>query len=315
VEAQDPNYSQFFSSPLTINPALTGDGENKWRIMSTLRNQTIGLGANYNTKTISADGKVYNNPESLTYVGIGGLFMTEDAMDGIYKSNYFNINSSVHITLDKNDYIHGLTFGLGWIYNKTSIDYSQLTTGQQLYSMGFNRTLPTGEPALLNIPGYSSLCAGIVYNFTTDDLVADFGISGYRFFNSKLSAFNDASQFTSPRYSAHFSIGKLMTDRLNLSMSGYYQTQNHVQGFTFGGHFGIIHSADEQNPRILNIGSYYRIGDALIPYLGYVFNDVEIGLSYDVKISQNKTGSVTPNSFEISFIYKNSKTSKNPLFW
>ena len=313
--AQDPNYSQFFTSPLTISPALAGNGDEKLRIMSTLRSQSIGIGANYNTRTIAVDGKIYNNPETLTYIGLGGLLMMEDAANGAYKSNYMSINGSCHIALDQSDWIHGLTVGLGLIYNKTSINAGDLSTGQQLYSMGFNRTLPTADPTLKNVPGALSICAGLAYTFTTDEMVVDLGVAGYRFYKTKQSVFDDASQFTSPRYDTHFSMNKLLKERLNVTVNGLYQIQNNVQGFTMGGHFGLSHSDDKESPRILNIGAYYRVGDALIPYVGYIFNDFQFGITYDVQVSQQKTGSVTPKSLEISFIYRHSRTSRNPLLW
>ena len=315
TSAQDPNFSQFFTCPLNINPAIAGDGDNRWRVMSTFRSQSLSTGANYRTKAISADGRIYNNTETLTYVGLGAMLMTEDAMDGVFKSNYFSLNTSCHIALNDNDWVHGLTLGLGWIYNKINIDYAELTTGQQLSSMGFNRQLPTGEPSLNNIPGISSVSAGLIYTFSSDNLVADFGVAGFRFFKTKQSVFDNTAQFSTPRYDAHFSIGKILNDRLNINMNGYYQTQNGVQGFSFGGHLGFSHSTDENAPRVFNLGAYYRVGDALIPYVGYVFNDFQVGLTYDVQVSPVKSGAVSPNSFEISLIYRNYKSSRNPLLW
>ncbi|MEL4383173.1 hypothetical protein, partial [Shewanella algae] len=38
IIAQDPNFSQFFHSPLSISPTLAGNGDNKWRAMATFRN-------------------------------------------------------------------------------------------------------------------------------------------------------------------------------------------------------------------------------------------------------------------------------------
>ena len=35
--AQDPNFSQFFSSPLNINPALTGNINADWRAIANFR--------------------------------------------------------------------------------------------------------------------------------------------------------------------------------------------------------------------------------------------------------------------------------------
>ncbi|MES1226414.1 MAG: type IX secretion system membrane protein PorP/SprF, partial [Bacteroidota bacterium] len=37
--AQDPNFSQFFASPLTLNPALTGKFDGVYRVAGNYRNQ------------------------------------------------------------------------------------------------------------------------------------------------------------------------------------------------------------------------------------------------------------------------------------
>ncbi len=39
LKAQDPNFSQFFASPLTLNPALTGKFDGQLRIAGNYRNQ------------------------------------------------------------------------------------------------------------------------------------------------------------------------------------------------------------------------------------------------------------------------------------
>ncbi len=314
VAGQDPNFSQFFSSPLSINPSLAGNGDNKWRAMSTFRNQSLGFGTNYNTKSVSVDGKIYQVGASPNYVGLGVMFMQDDALEGVYKNTNISLNAAVHITLDK-DEVHGLSGGLGFIYNKTNINFNDLTTGQQLSSSGFNRALPSGEPGLTNIPGFSSICSGLTYTFTTDEMVADFGIAGYRFFKSKQSVYADGEQFNNPRYDAHFSIGKLLSDRLDINLNGLYQMQSGISGFIGGGYFGLLHSDNPESPRKLNLGAYYRVGDAIIPYAGYVFKDFQIGLTYDVRMNSSKDGAVTANIFELSLVYRNYKTSRNPLLW
>ena len=39
TQAQDPHFSQFFSSPLTINPAFTGKFNGSFRVTGNYRNQ------------------------------------------------------------------------------------------------------------------------------------------------------------------------------------------------------------------------------------------------------------------------------------
>ena len=58
ARGQDPNFAQFFSSPLNINPALTGNINGDWRVISNFRDQWIGPASPYMTGSISYDRKV-----------------------------------------------------------------------------------------------------------------------------------------------------------------------------------------------------------------------------------------------------------------
>ena len=59
ASAQDPSFSQFYSSPLNISPALAGSGSADWRIISNFRNQSIGNQfISLNTTSLYFDGKI-----------------------------------------------------------------------------------------------------------------------------------------------------------------------------------------------------------------------------------------------------------------
>jgi hypothetical protein len=53
--AQDPNFSQFFASPLTLNPALTGKFDGVYRFAANYRNQWPTISNAYTTMTASID--------------------------------------------------------------------------------------------------------------------------------------------------------------------------------------------------------------------------------------------------------------------
>src|SRR5690242_13831152 len=84
AKAQDPNFSQFFSSPVNINPALTANINADWRLISNIREQWIGPASPYITGTLSFDTKLIQNkmenvPED-NYMGIGGMLMYDHSM-------------------------------------------------------------------------------------------------------------------------------------------------------------------------------------------------------------------------------------------
>ena len=100
MNAQDPSFSQFFSSPLNVNPALTARINSDWRVISNFRDQWIGPASPYATGTISYDTKVLQNKipnvhEEKNTLGLGGMLMYDYAMDGIMKSVYASANRSI----------------------------------------------------------------------------------------------------------------------------------------------------------------------------------------------------------------------------
>src|SRR6266487_3236272 len=102
---QDPSFSQFFSSPLNINPALTANINADWRLISNFRDQWIGPASPYVTGTISYDAKIMQHKianvseEDDNVMGLGGMLMYDKAMGGVVKSTYASFNFSYTIKL------------------------------------------------------------------------------------------------------------------------------------------------------------------------------------------------------------------------
>src|SRR5262245_12551443 len=98
-QAQDPSFSQFFSSPLNINPALTANINADWRAIANFRDQWIGPASPYITGTVSYDSKVFQRkipnvePDGNTF-GLGGMLMFDKAMSGVVKSSYVSFDMS-----------------------------------------------------------------------------------------------------------------------------------------------------------------------------------------------------------------------------
>ena len=119
---QDPSFSQFFSSPLNVNPALTGNVNGDWRLISNMRDQWISPASPYATGTVSFDTKIFQskipNVAERNVFGIGGMLMYDYAMGGIVKSTYASLNLSYNILLAEDFYgnKHRIALGFGGSY-------------------------------------------------------------------------------------------------------------------------------------------------------------------------------------------------------
>jgi type IX secretion system PorP/SprF family membrane protein len=314
LSAQDPIFSQFYASPLTVNPALAGNGDANWRIVGLHRSQWINSGVDpLTTSSISFDGKLFrqqNNEKN--YIGGGLLFLQDKGLGGAYKSNSLTGILSSHVSLDGED-MHGLSVGLGGTYSNTFIDFSQLSFAQQLSSSGFNRTLPTNEPYLSDIKPYFSLSGGITYSYSSETSGFDIGVSGYRFMKTNRSALNDPNQLDPARFNFHANYQTYISDRVVFNTNAMYVVENNITSYTIGMNFGTILQPSEEQSAILNLGLWYRKKEAVIPYIGFALGSMSGGLTYDIPVGNSSSSLGSLKTFEFSLIFRSPQKKANPI--
>ena len=226
TRAQDPSFSQFFASPLNVNPALTANIDGKWRFISNLRNQWVGPASPYATGTVSFDTRLLEKkiPEGSTFGG-GAMMMYDKALQGALKSSYFSLDVSYNITLAEENATQRLGIGIGGIYGNKRVDFSKLNFGEQFTGYGFDTNLPTAEAALSNMKPYLSTSVGILYSITTDNSNLEFGAAGFHMNRPKQSVLNDPNQYLAARYVGHANFDTYLNEQLVLNANAIYQRQ------------------------------------------------------------------------------------------
>ena len=74
-QAQDIHFSQYFASPLTLNPSLTGSFEGQMRAIANYKSQWNSISPNmYRTMAASVDGSLMNEK-----LGCGLIFFNDKA--------------------------------------------------------------------------------------------------------------------------------------------------------------------------------------------------------------------------------------------
>jgi len=313
AHAQDPNFSQFFSSPLNVNPALTARINSDWRVISNFRDQWIGPASPYATGTISYDTKVLQNKvpnvhEEKNILGIGGMLMYDYAMDGIMKSTYASANLSYNVVLSDAAVVQRLGAGFGATYGRRTVDFSRLTWEEQWigYS-GFDKNLPSGEAALVNMKPFFSVSTGLVYSITSEKSNLDVGAAVFHVNTPKQTFLQDPNQRLAMRKVAHANFETFLNSSLVLNANAIYQFQDQAKYYSFGGGLGYYLPQDPDV--ILNAGLWYWSKNAVIPYVGFAYKDFQFGISYDVTISKLDQASIKPKTFELSLIYRGTKDS------
>jgi len=317
MHAQDPSFSQFFSSPLNVNPALTAKINADWRIISNFRDQWIGPASPYATGTISYDRKILQNKipnvhEEKNTLGVGGMLMYDYAMDGIVKSQYASANISYDIVLAKQNAVHRLGVGFGATYGRRTVDFTRLTWEEQWVGYaGFNTNLPSGESALSNMKPWFSASAGLVYSITSEKTNFDIGAAGFHLNTPRQTFLQDKNQRLAMRKVAHANFETFLKDELVLNVNTIYQYQDEAKYYSFGAGLGYYVAG---HPDILvNSGIWYWSNNAIIPYVGFAYKDFQVGLSYDVTVSKLRDATIKPKTFELSIILRGIKEPINVI--
>lgn len=302
IHAQDPNFSQYFSSPLTLNPANTGNFEGPIRLASNFRNQWQGVGAVFNTGTVSAEFALKNDGVLIgDRLSIGILGLYDRALDGGFSSNFFGPSLGYHLWLDA-DRLHKLSIGFQAILANKRIDPTRLTFASQFSSGGFDQSLPSDEFLMNQNINYLDWNTGLFYNLSTEGGSYYAGLSSYHITRPKESYFGDATTRLPFRLTINAGAVRYLGDRGILNGSIMHQRQGNTNQTIFGlayGHF-LTEGLTELT---LYAGGWHRLNESIIPYLGLTYNRFHFGLSYDILLRQISQSSISNRSIELSVIY------------
>ena len=310
--AQDPHFSQFFASPLTLNPAFTGKFDGQWRLAVNHRDQWPSIPKAYVTTSGSFDfGIMKDKLPAGDVFGIGVSGLSDASANDQLKLNYGSLSLSYHKALDEDGYN---TIGAGFqgTYSSLTLDEGKLTFEDMLRQNGFTgaRTdfLTNG-----NNHNYFDVNAGILFSGSSNGINNYYaGVSVYHVNRPKVG-FKEQNYLLANRITLHGGGSFPVADALTLNASFIYQSQSKANETTLGGALAYNLNKDDANPSSIFIGSWLRLNDALIPYVGLEVGGLRIGASYDVNISSLKTATASRGGSEFSLIYIKRKSESKGI--
>jgi type IX secretion system PorP/SprF family membrane protein len=297
--AQDPRFSQYFASPMTLNPALTGNIDGSFRIAANYRQQWWSTGDPFNTASLSFEQRLLEDRLGENdRLGIGGLLMMDNSMAGGLRSTYGGVSVSYLKGLGER---HRLGVGFQTVYGNRVVDYNKLSFYNQFDVNGFNTSLPSGEMALSAMQPTIDFNAGVLYHYEDDLSRLYAGFSMYHITRPKQTVMDDPLTRIPYRYTAHMGGMFLSGENMRFTFHGLWQQQAKASEFTAGGAVG--YDLGEKNTFYL--GAWYRVKDSFYPYVSYVRNGMQFGLTFDLLTSSLKQASPRNGSVELSFVFNN----------
>jgi type IX secretion system PorP/SprF family membrane protein len=309
--AQDPGFSQFFSSPLTLNPALTGKFDGTFRLALNYRDQWPSVSKAFVTSTVSADLNVLQGQLSeLDSWGMGFMGMADKTANGILTSNYLSFSTAYHKGLDE-DGLNQIGVGFQGSYATKRLDGTKLNFEDELDQFG-GWTNPTNEPLndrMISV-NYFDFNAGIFYNGSTNGYNNFYLGTSFYHINRPRESFTGVYYTLTPRFTVHGGGYLPASENAVIHLSALHSRQAGASITVIGGAVALNANYDEENPTNFYAGTWLRFGDAIIPYIGLEFNDIHIGATYDVNFSNLKTASQSRGGIEISLVYINRPLGK-----
>lgn len=312
AKAQDPNFSQFFVSPLTLNPALTGKFDGVYRIAGNYRAQWPSIYNAYTTGTVSYDaGILKGRIPDYDQFGIGILALTDKSGEGgIYQSNYAALSLAYHKALDE-DGFHQIGLGFQGAYTDKKLYPNKAHFEDQLTSNGWTGITSEIFTNQQLSASYFDMNMGLLYNGSTDGNNNFYlGASMYHI-NRHKESFHGADYLLDPRVTIQAG-GMMPVGEYNaFHFSAMQSRQSNAVNTVIGGAYMLNINQDQNNPTNLYLGSWFRLGDAVIPYVGLEFGEFRVGATYDVNVSSLKPGSNMRGGAEFSLIYIKKPTDPN----
>ncbi|MBS1772341.1 MAG: PorP/SprF family type IX secretion system membrane protein [Bacteroidetes bacterium] len=306
--AQDPHFTQYFASPLTLNPALSGLTTCDFRLAANYRTQWGSVSPNpYVTGTISYDmatmkGKL-NNGDA---VGIGILGLYDKSGVGALQNTSVGLSLAYHKALGYEKQ-HTLSIGLQGILVQKSIDFQKLKFEDQFNFATGGTEYQTSEQlgnADLTYPDFN---LGAMYSGRMGEFATMYAGVSYYHLTQPVETFLNGNHKIHSRYSAYLGGSFDMNENIVLYASALYQSQASASEVLVGAAVGFIlnpgHDAEYAKNTILYLGSWYRYGDALAPYIGMEWSKMKLGFTYDLNVSGFSAATKSNGGYEISLIF------------
>jgi type IX secretion system PorP/SprF family membrane protein len=272
LQAQDPHFTQHFSTGIYNNPAFTGSA-GKARLNAAYRNQWPKIAGNYQTSFLSFD----ISKEKLPF-DIGLYSMYDRAGGGTLNTTQLGVSLGRSFRIFKNVSIR---LGISGALVSRALDVSKLTYGDQIDSR-FGFVYQTNEDlAFYKRANFINLNAGFILN--SNRFLLGYSVSNLNEPNPSISFKPDTLPM---RHTVQGALRINMNDIENLSgfyLSAFYSKQKDFSSFLPG----LIYRY-----KFIRAGLACRYKDAYIVNAAYSGKKLNIGYSYDYTVSKltNQTG-------------------------
>ena len=301
VKGQDIHFSQFWFSPVNLNPALTGIFNGDYRFGGIYRSQWEAVPVPYTTFSGSFDAHVLPLSTGDNVLGAGLLLNFDRAGDSELTTVTLGGSIAYALRISK---MHFFSAGALVSYGQRRFTTEQLTFDEQFNGDQFVPSLPTGEDFSGTSFSFLDLGAGLNWHFQHSARTKfDVGAALFHINKPKQSFFDDNDVLLARKLTLHLKGSVRISSHIDLVPGFLYQKQNTYRETVIGSSLRYHLNQHKGKETALLIGGWSRLKDALVVSAGLDYRNLQLGLSYDINTSDFNVATQNRGGPEIGLLY------------
>jgi type IX secretion system PorP/SprF family membrane protein len=301
VYSQDISFTMFNYSPLSLNPANTGNFIGNWRLAGNFRNQWSVAANPFRTTSVSFDTKFKVIKQNL---GAGLFFISDESVPG--GLNYNKIYASFAYEREINKNFFNIGFQFGYVFGSVK--------NWDIWDEDTRSAIPNNGEGNFKV-SYPDVSAGICWKKNIRIYEPEVGVSLFHINTPNISFFenNDKEKI---KYVIHSKVKVKFDDRIYLLPAILYMGKDNSSITILGTNIGYNFVGSMSRVKQVFGGFYLRnsVLDKIDSYsilIGTSIGRLDIAFSYDFNVSGFNQSSGNMGAYEISLIYRSISASFN----
>ncbi len=284
IFSQDLHYSQFYNSPLNVNPANAGIFNGDLRFNLSVRDQWRSVPIPWFTMSGAVDKKFLGKNSEKGFFALGLNYNYDRQGSSKINLNNLNLAGSYSRILNKNNIV---TAGMIIGYSLRGYSTQTLTWDKQWDGDRPDFTLPSGENFDIERVGFMESGLGLNYRWQKSSRTkVDVGIAGFHLIEPQTSFYKSEDLKLPMRLSINAVANVKLIDELDLQLHILSQQQGVYEELVYGGLAKIYLNKKRGKELEFHLGASYRTSKFLIPTAAVQFTNLYLGVSYDIDMTE-----------------------------
>lgn len=302
VSAQDIHLTQFYTNQQNLNPATAGMYDGAYRAVGNYRHQWPEIDKAITTGFIGFDKKFFFYNDEID----AGILIANDNYAGFaLNTTKIFVTASYKKMIKRHEVRAGIQ--MGGVFKSTDLTV-QTFPDQWDYQQGFfDPNIDPGEDGLRASQSFFDMNMGFAWAYKFKKFTPTVGFSIFHITRPKDTYFTTQTERLRTRQLVHITVDVPINKTFSAEPKLLYMWTTKVQDMVIG---SMVKYHFEEKSMVKNVylgllyrGGFGRNSDAVAPVIGGHIKNFDIGLSYDINVSNLSAQSNQKTTFELSIVY------------